>query len=125
MPADHANVTGDVQAIYRMKPTPPQATPATAIFPDIAAATEQLFDDIAQAAGSEALRSSMLELNAKMRAIRPYEAEFFFDRDQELAELSSCWTARDLPRLQTLLSAYFARRQAIVPELAQRMNPPS
>ena len=89
---------------------------------DIAAATEQLFDDIAHSAGNEALRSSMLELNAKMRAIRPYEAEFFFDRDQELAELSMCWAERDLPRLQILLSAYFARRHAIAPELTQRLN---
>ena len=89
---------------------------------DIAAATERLFDDIAESSGDDGLRSSMRDLNAQMRAIRPFEGEFFFDRDQELAELSLCWTRRDLPQLRRLLAAYFARRRALVPQLVQRLN---
>jgi hypothetical protein len=93
--------------------------------PDIAEATNQLVLAIADGSGSPALREAMLAMNRQMAAIRPYEAALIPDREAEYTALSECWAARDWPRLKGLIAAYFARREALAPQLARLINHPN
>jgi len=89
---------------------------------DVAAATDMLFAEIANAAGDALFADQVRALNTQMSRLRPYEAALIPDRDQEFAALSACWSKRDLPRLRQLVQVYFQRRQAIVPELVKLIN---
>ena len=92
---------------------------------DIAVATEQLFQAIADGAGSAALRESVLLMNKQMAAFRPYEDALIPDREAEYAALSESWAARDWPKLKVLIAAYFQRRESLVPQLAQLIDRPN
>jgi hypothetical protein len=87
--------------------------------------TERLFEEIANSNKDPFARASMVLLNDQMRAIRPYEAAFIPDRDVELAALAESWEQRDMSKLRILLSAYFERRQALVPKLVHLINRPN
>lgn len=92
---------------------------------DIAEATNQLFQDIAAGVGNPALREDVLAMNEELATFRPYEATLIPDRAEEYAALSESWAARDWPRLKVLIAAYFARRQALAPQLSQLINRPN
>lgn len=90
----------------------------------LGAATEHLFMEIADASGNEVLRRSMVLMSQQMQAIRPYEEDLIPDREAEFDTLSACWAARDIPRLQILIMAYFKRRQDLAPKVAELINRP-
>lgn len=92
---------------------------------DIAEATNQLFQAIANSVGNAALRTDMLAMNEELATFRPYEAALISDREAEYAALSGAWVTRDWPRLKVLIAAYFERRQALAPQLAQLVNRPN
>ncbi len=92
---------------------------------DITAATERLFQDIAEASNSDAVRTSMLAMNSQMYAFRPYEAALIPDLHSEYEALSACWAKRDMVELQRLILAYFKRRQDLAPQLAALINRPN
>ena len=92
---------------------------------DIVEATEKLFVEIAQAAGSEALRQAILSINEQMQLIRPYEAAFISNRQAEFDTLSTSWAARDIPEVKRLITAYFERRQNITPDLVNMITHPN
>lgn len=89
---------------------------------DVTHATERLFRAIADAVDDDDVRDRLAAMNARLHALRPYEAELLSDREAELAALSDAWAQRDLARLQHLLMAYFARRRALAADLAERIN---
>lgn len=88
---------------------------------EITAATEALFDDMVLHLDTPA-SNSMAAINTAMRQIRPYEAALISDRAVELQALEDCWARRDLLQLESLIRAYFDRRQALVPQLAALMG---
>jgi len=92
---------------------------------DIAEATSQLFQAIADGVGNAALRTDMIAMNQALAAYRPYEGALIPDREAEYAALSQSWAARDWPRLTVLIEAYFERRQALAPQLSQLINRPN
>jgi len=96
-----------------------------AVAADITAATERLFLEIAGCSNNPAVATHMQALIARMEVIRPYEAALISNRADELAALSTCWQQRDFVSLQTLLSAYFQRRLAIVPQIIDLINRPN
>ena len=93
--------------------------------PDVAVATQALFAEIASASEDVGLIAAMTTLNAQLAMIRPYEAAFIEDRDEELAALSESWARRDMTRLRRLVLTYFQRRRDIVPQLVTLINNPN
>lgn len=91
---------------------------------DIAAATAELFLEIANNSGDPVVAASMIALNTHMTPIRAYEAAFISDLDAEYTALSACWKQRDLVGLKRLIGAYFLRRQTIVPKIVALINAP-
>ncbi len=106
-------------------PTPGSTTDAAGTKVDIGEATNRLFQAIADGLGNAELRTSMLMMNREMAPFRPYEAVLIPDREAEYAALSESWAARDWPRLKLLIAAYFARREALAPQLAELINRPN
>lgn len=94
-------------------------------FGDVAVATQALFAEIASASGDDDLVAAMTTLNTHLAMIRPYEAAFINDRDEELAALSDSWARRDMTRLRALVLTYFQRRRDIVPQLVTVINNPN
>ncbi len=102
----------------------PTAPPARSEV-EITSATNRLFQAIADGMSNPALRSDILAMNEELAPLRPYEAALISDRQAEYDALSESWAARDWPRLRVLIAAYFERRQALAPQLAQLINCPN
>jgi hypothetical protein len=92
---------------------------------EITAATEAFFDAVVSGLPDPAVKENMVMMNVVMRQIRPYEAALIPDRAAELDALQAAWDRRDQPALERLLKAYFARRQALVPQIMHLMQTPN
>ena len=89
---------------------------------DIAAATDRLFLEMAATATDPAVRAGMLAMNAQMRQVRLAEDAVIPDRAAEFQALSDAWNRRDVPLLQTLITAYFDRREGLLSQLSASVN---
>lgn len=92
---------------------------------DVAAATAQLFADIAISSAIPELAGAMLALNKQLAPIRAYETAFIPDLEAEYAQLSACWKRRDFVQLQMLIGTYFGCRRAIVPKIVALLSAPN
>ena len=92
---------------------------------DVAAATERLFQEIADSTGSDLIKQSMAMINQRLHTIRPYEAALFSDREAEFEALLDAWRRRDKAGLQQLLIAYFNRREEAAGKLVNLINRPN
>lgn len=82
---------------------------------DLAVATWQLFEAIADATMHTRLSKAVRRTNDQLTPIRRAKRGLIEDDAEELAALQRHWRGRDLPRLRTALRDYYERRKQLVP----------
>lgn len=82
---------------------------------DLAEATWQLFDAIADATVHMRLSKAVRRTNDQLAPIRKAKRGLVDDDIEELAALQRHWRTRDLPRLCTALRDYHERRKQLAP----------
>ncbi|WP_202845051.1 GntR family transcriptional regulator [Luteimonas saliphila] len=82
---------------------------------DLAEATWQLFDAIADATLHTRLSKAVRRTNDQLAPIRKAKRGLVEDEVEELAALQRHWRTRDLPRLRVALHDYHERRKQLVP----------
>ena len=92
---------------------------------DIGLATARLFFEMSTAIPDAKLRQAVATMNDRMTLKRQYESVLIPDLEAEYQALSECWHRRDMPKLKTLLLAYFKRRRDLAPQIAQLINRPN
>ncbi|MEE7547517.1 GntR family transcriptional regulator [Xanthomonas sp. Kuri4-1] len=102
-------------------PRPAEAGTAAAD-DDVVKRTWQLFNAIAQANTHRFLQLAIRQANDRLAPIRRAKHGLFEHAQDELAELSRHWQARDLPALRTALRGYHEQRRQRVPRIVALLH---